>query len=840
MSGATGSRYLWAGLLAPPILVMGVAGAISMWPQQVVGLMDGVARLWDPIPTQRPRPGSLMMATPKMSPATAPIAQPEIRGTIRKPDGSPLDRPYRLGTFEISRFSHSSGLVGDHSTPDFVVTPRGERTWIVVDSDDYAPALAGPIEAGAVRPGDEPIVVKLEEGFPHRVRVVDAEGAPIAGAEVHPSLTLEHRPVPLGATWFTDDDGWAEIPHVREADYEFDVKVHDFVLPDDTVFASLHPGVDTTITLDRGSTKGVAVDEQGRPAADALILVAAELDERVEREDKHISKRIIVARSDAEGRFPLPHLHKDSVHLIRAEGADGSLGFAPGVRLKDPEVRVTLRPRRMVRGFVKGVRGYATGVFLSVRSSVATGFEGRGQQGDEWAVTSRTDSVLCDEEGRFEYPSWGSIDSELLVQGRTVPVPWPPPEEPIAIDPPAPTAESSVQIRIAADASIRPIRGSMTLFLANGPPERALQTVPRLVELQDDRGTFRCLNADAFRFESSAIPGYWTSPGTISSVVGGGDRVIDVRVFAAGTIRGRVLDADGEPVAGAKIRADFDPAWAAESPPARLAGPPPRMGGINPQVADPVRPTAPPRSPEVATTDADGRFVIPAWPLNVGCRLAVESGRFGMLVDPVRPDAREPKREVEIRLPRRAKAEVRVVGPDDRPIPGAQVVVELRRAETDRQAWDGGRTDADGRVALDDLAEGETGYSVRATFDKDYRTGSAPLQPGAPALVLRVERGRTLEGRVVEAVTGWPIPGVSLLAAAHDGAWIRAEAATDGDGRFRFSVLPDGPVRLGSFQMMNLASPRPPQVAAGEVGPILVRMINLREYDPQPRRPSQP
>ena len=853
MAGSSGSRFLWAGLLTPPILVLASAGALMIWPQQIVTLMDAASRWGKPAPPRRTyRPPDTANITPNTVPQPAP---PMIRGTIQTPDGSPFQGRYWLQTHVSGRrgFAFSSIIPMTSQTgPDFEARVQGMRTWVVVEPIEFAPEVVGPIE---IKPGQDevpPVVVKLEEGFPHRVRVVDAEGTPVAGARVHASLTLDHGPASLRTIRATDEDGWAVFPHFKEADYEFTVTVYNFAIPDDTIFVRPKPGVETTITLDRGATRGSVVDEDDRPAADALILIAAEIDEANQRDDLHHNERIVAARSDAEGRFVLPYLHKDSAYLIQAEGPDGSLGFAPGVRLEDSDFKITLRPRRTVRVQVEGGRG--AGVYAAVERSIPTGFETRGPQGAAEVVKRWTTGVRVDSQGRFDYPAWGSLDSELKVVGQTVPIPWPPPSEPIRVQAPhvEPPAERRVRIQVSADPSIRPVNGTMTLRLRNGPPERSRQQVSRQVEIRDGAGSFVCLENEAFEFDRSAIPGYWTAPGSFNGGIGVGARKFDVRVYAAGEIRGRVVDTDGNPVGeGAGINAEYEPSWAVAvqaTPPLTEVSsmdPPPHLARAFSHTTPNV-----PRSFESRSTGAAGEFELRPWPLGVPCRIVVRQGHIRRILDPVTIDAREPRRDVEIRLPKRARMEVRIVDGEGKPLAGAQGIVSMPASAPappwgpwfQSVEWPPAVSDADGRIVLDDLAADETEYTLNVNFPKDYQPISRRLELDGRPLELRAERGQVLEGRLVEGVTGWPIPRVQLL--AWQGSTVtQPEAPTDDEGRFRFSALREGVVRLDDGNHLS-RWPFPtqgwPDFEAGKTPPIVLRARGLPDTVPEPRRPEGP
>lgn len=870
MAGSTGSRILWGALLTPPLLVLAATGAMALWPERIVGLTDSVRGLWSDAPGGDP--GSRMHHHPmvRMSPPppAIPPAVATLRGTVRTPDGRPFRGKYslgilrrRMGTVMVDRgdalIDGRSQSTNPMDEPGFSVPLEFDPTYLTIIADGYAPRIIGPYSqmlprkavgipkdggpppkaAVAATPGGdpEPVEVILEPGFPFEVRVVDALGGPILGAEVTACMTVDRMSVKLPNPQRTDDDGRAVFDDLTRDGYEFEVNVHGFRYPDDAIAPKVVPGGSATIALERGPVAGVAVDEAGRPVEDALLLVASEMDDLLEVETDHPSDRIVLGRSDAEGRFSLPALHDDSTYLIRAEGPDGSLGFAPGVRRGGDPVKVTLRPLRTVRGLaVPDAFGRPT--WVQIRRSVPTGFDVRGTLADVRGVMRHNQGFQPGPGGLFEYQAWGSVDTELVVDGRSIPVPWPPTEEPLRVEAPdqSPT-ERSIRIQVAVEGSSAPVRGPMVLHLVNNPPERTNQGVARQVEIRESTGRFDCLSSESFRLDSSAIPGHWTAPG----VIPGGpeaDVAVGIRAFPAGSISGRVIDPDGASVGvGAKVAALFDPAWAGARSPDRPQTPSgPIQGNQEFGTRGMSYLISPGRAAEEAETDADGRFEIPCFPQNVRSRIVVERGRYFVQAAEVSLDPKNPRAKVEARLPKKASASVHILDPEGRPIPGARLTLSLRRSASEMRRWDIGTTDAEGRCTVDDLGEGEPNYVLSATFPADFRPIVAPLTPGGAPLELRAERGRVLEGRVVEAVTGWPIPGLDLFARP-PGAQVDSEARTDADGRFRLSTLPDGPILLEDRRSLKWLSPRSPLVPEGSSGPILIRLIDLRPTDPQPR-----
>lgn len=882
MNGPWGSRFLWAGLLMPPVLLLGIAGAVSVWPQEIIGLSD---RLSDLIWSQPAAPQQRQRFAPPAPTEAAPTPGALIHGFIRKPDGSPYEGLYTLGM--VHSRTHRMGFRGrfGHGTlmhesngggPRFTVPPQNDLNWIIIDALDYAPGLIGPIRSEDLKPEDPPVEVVLQEGFPHRVRVVDAQGSPIPGALVHAALTItppsDRPPVgpnqerafdsiacPLKAMISTDGDGWAVFPHVSGGtDYEFAVTVYNCMLPDDTVFVRPEPGVDTVIKLSRSATTGVVVDDEGRPSADALVLIASEFDEILRQESSHPLERIIAAKTDSQGKFRLPYLHRDSSYLLRVEGADGSLGYAGGVKSSDSEVHVETLRRRIFRGVLVGDRRLA----LTLVHTIPTGFEGRRSDTGEESTLYWTSEIPVANDGHFEFPIWDPAHVELKIGGEPADIPWPPPSQPIQFEIPqlSQTTEREVRLRVEVEGTGQAVDGTMTLTLMNGPPERRLQNVPRLVEIHDGAASFTCLRNEVLQYGNSAIPGYWTIPGTIFPSIGDNPNPSLVRTFPARSIRGRVVDSKGSPVgAGVKVSIAEARMTATVSQPHPSGSPldvqpsdaspsmklPSRSGSPAPQV-----PTDSGATMDVSrisqylprgwtTTNAEGRFVIDSWPIDLPGRISVPCGCAQVAVAPiyVRASGRVP--DVIVELPRTTTAAIHLLDPDGRPLSGAPVVVGLTRNEG-RNEWAMGSTDVDGRAVIDGLAEGEQGYDLSVRFVNDFQRITVPLKPGGSPLELRAQRGEVLEGRLVEAVTGWPIPQANIeIQSTLDGR-TEAQTRTDEDGRFRVSTLSDGTYKLIYGPAFALKEPSTSWliVEAGSGHPVEIRVANLNQQAPQPKRPN--
>ncbi len=126
---------------------------------------------------------------------------------------------------------------------------------------------------------------------------------------------------------------------------------------------------------------------------------------------------------------------------------------------------------------------------------------------------------------------------------------------------------------------------------------------------------------------------------------------------------------------------------------------------------------------------------------------------------------------------------VRLLDPDGAPLAGARIVVEGDRS---------GRTDADGRVAIEGLPGRALRLEVRVEGgapDADWlRPLADRVEPGETEVVLRMRRAHRLDG-VVLGPTGRPVPGADLYLTQARQSWITGK--TDDAGRFTLRMDPD-------------------------------------------------
>ena len=437
-------------------------------------------------------------------------------------------------------------------------------------------------------------------------------------------------------------------------------------------------------------------------------------------------------------------------------------------------------------------------------------------------------AVLTDDEGRFTMRQVGTAVRLMITKGgyATQIVPAATTETPLVVQ----LAAAGIMTGRVIDRYGDPVVGAR-ITATREEAVSAPHAPPVFLSEADDRGEYRIGGMPAGRYQVTAAavppaaaarlgtttPGPASAPRVVEVVhgdeAGGVDFVTEPtpNVLPPGTemasaytpgpgalVRGRILGADGRPVANAVVRA--------------------------------MRNGAPIRAAE---TDAEGRYTLTGlapgeWRIEA-LRTGFVSLQYGQTTaaqpgKSVRVADGETVERIDIALPRGSVVEGTIVDENGEPLQGAVVqLLQLRylpqasrqvamRASgvLDRQ------TDDRGRYRFSGVLPGSyiVGVSVEATPPPGAATGYAPLYfPGTPDLdsgtpvMLDVGRDRVgvdvvfvpspavrIAGRAVDS-TGKPLRGMVVLAVSQRSGSIAPEprrATPDPDGRFAFENVPHG------------------------------------------------
>lgn len=258
------------------------------------------------------------------------------------------------------------------------------------------------------------------------------------------------------------------------------------------------------------------------------------------------------------------------------------------------------------------------------------------------------------------------------------------------------------------------------------------------------------------------------------------------------SIRGVVHDADGEPVAGARVGIDV-----------------------------PRGPVATEQNPAWHTeTAADGTFELTRlWPGVWQVRAQRARAQEGSQHVVTRQVALPVSGEVALHLGRTADIRGRITGPrGERPPPRVQVALRGTRPDGSYgRVWHATAA-ADGQFVLEDVDTGSNTFWAW-TQDRDAPialTIRRDLRPGTHDLVIALEAGAAIQGTFVDA-RGDAVKGGGWLY-AYEGDVLINSTSFDGDGTFQTHALPVGRTYDITYIAANGWSGTRRGVAAGATG----------------------
>lgn len=529
---------------------------------------------------------------------------------------------------------------------------------------------------------------------------VTAGGAPAPGVAV----TLEgmHRK----RTVTTDATGHFRFERLRAGPYELAALGPQGRGDTSTTVEQQGDRSGVAIELQRGlDVEGVVVDDQGAPVADARLWASS-------------GERAVRATSGKDGRFVIASVPAGSLELSAEK--KGHVRAEQQVTAGTP-VRLTLTRAVELSGRVVDPDGHAVLEF-SVEAQSADGGWADGE-------SRRQDGgfVLEVAPGRYTLEV-----SALGFNAAKVPVTAP---------------AVGLEVRLSAGARIRglvvtapgqPRAGWLpTAVSESAPKERSPEAwtdgmVPG--KPSDDAGVFEIGGLEPGRYVVSVYqrPSEPTADEASAGVIGFAPPAAEhVDVPASGVVDVTLRAKPGVAVSGVVLKGRGDPAAGA-----RVLAEPTRTSGGE-RGAD--------RSPIFAVADARGRFRFEGLTGESLTLLAFDGSRRAAPTRSPPVSVKPPSSDVVLRLPLATTVSGRVLGDDGQPVKHFQ----LNHRPIDSPD---GRFETPSYEGRAHLVIDAPGY---AQFGHNFVARPGPNDVGD----LRLDRGRVLEGRVVDALTRRPIAG---------------------------------------------------------------------------------
>lgn len=713
---------------------------------------------------------------------TVPLAERrEVAIRVLDPEGRPVAGARVVGWPQPDDpHSVETAFTGDDGTvtlPDAQGTPIRLAAFV----PGHAPAETIDAEGGTA-------VLQLRTGLLRRVEVRQGRGAPVPDALV----LLGESGIPAGKT---DDDGRLEI--WTPAKEPLSVRA----LAPDLRSASVR--VEPPEPERSETTEGAQEPSPIRLDLDPLPMVSGRV---VDAKDRTPLAEVLLWAPDAgEGltvsdraggfRLALPEVPDHAFRVLAILPGYVPRGFpVEPDSANGPIPTVALSPAAAVLGTVVDVAGEpVAGAEIEIlgrfrdRGLARSGARGR------FLVPSLTPTSAA--RLRAEKPGYAptTLDIPLLEGGRTVA------GLRVVLE-----RGRSVIGRVV-DGEDRPVSGAEVWLIPRGTDPLSMSRFARYRTamegadaLSRSDGGFRVdhlaegpydLRVDASGFAPAEVPGIEIPEGGGAAPAEGPLDLGTVVLDSAVQLIGRVVDPEGVPLAGVRLRTvSRSERWG-----------PPRTG-----LSDSV-------------TDAEGRFALRDFRSGESVSIFTEHpGYADSRLSNVEVPAPEP---LEIVLQPAARIRGIVLDPQGRPVENAQI-----RADRTAQSWGFGRpstnrTDSEGRFTVSDVEPGE--ITVMAWAEGYLRDAMVHLDvaPGGriDGVEITLHPGATVSGQVT-GPDGEPLIQARVHLVRQDSPRSPGDGMelTDGDGRYRLDGIATGPQTFGAHHGDHPPTVRDLEVRPGE------------------------
>ncbi len=655
-------------------------------------------------------------------------------------------------------------------------------------------------------PQSGPFTVRLRAGLKIAGTVQTEDDTPIAGAVLEIDGPNIGSPRP---TFVSDRDGRFLFDTLSNGEYDVEVVADGFV---ETEHKNVNAGLEGVVFVLRKESvfSGVVIasdDERPVVGAEVKLRNETEGDRFEERTDDRGRFRL---RGLSPGRYTIKveHDHYALFEAIEVDIAEAEAlrdqvlrldrGITAGGRVTDAETAeavpgalVSFKLRDSFTGSTTEKREEtdADGNYV-LRGLLEGAYRVSIQSDDYLRMPTQTVDVIPDGENVFPF----ELERGAEVAGRVVD----------SNDQPVPGA--SVEIAAQSAQQIRP----MTPKSPNGPGSGSFTIVPSKKSspvketLSDEDGYFRLRGLPPGKnYGVVANHRDYTSGKSESLDLEPRQLVQDVQLvlFKGGSIRGRVVNEDGEPISWARVDASPRPPQIQKSPDGQILAPDGSALTLSPGGKTLITPVSMPTSSlRSARTDPDGNYVI--------TRLEPGTYTVNARADTYLSKNHEEAIEivddstiegVDFVLEFGELVSGRVVDVDGLPIAGADV-----RAGSERET-----TDLDGNFELSGLAPDKDGL-VSVSFSKrDYVSRTEQLPAPSDGAFIELEVASKIVGTVVLRGSGEPVGNatIRLEKARTSGSApaVGGGPAAPGQG-FTSSGLPRGRSRSdGSFELRGIS-----------------------------------
>lgn len=773
-------RFTWSALLA----ALFVGGGLLFL--SALGTRVTVAAILSP--QERIARIEMKMTELGENPATmdfhgdwAKIPKITVAGRIRMANGESV--PEWLEVEIVSVVGHSSSGQMDTVRNGFFSNsvPAG-TIWIGAELTNFAPVALGPL-VGQANHDLENLELLLEPGFEATIQLVDADsGQPVAGGKLVAQFWLRG----VGQTSFysraltSGKDGSAVLSHAADLPLVVKVNAPGYEIAEQR-FESVQPGKPLRIPLHPGvKVSGLVLDKvTGQPISTATVRVHYERGSTAKNYSWD-DVSCILATTDENGRFAASQLRQGTLYWLGVSAPGHETVVLARVHPGDA-LEARLGPELVVNGHVTGNL-----------DQLAQAWDG-GKQIDYSLIDNTADSDnsigyrapvrIENGIGYFQFTNQTAGRVQIHVAGQTV-------ERIVA----APLGDWLIDLDQLSSAAATNTAGNdfpkrEVIFRFNvpsGPPPHGtvsvtIQNHAELVHHTAHTVEMELTNGEVHAemdlgggtsVEAKRMVGYWLNRAAVLWVPvtnGPGPMVIELPLLPAGALYASARNADGTPVDDVIFGVSELKRAPKRDDPNQLD-----TGGS-----------------AGAAVSVSRKWISGPLPLGGTYQINARRGNAFCVSKPIKLTEEKPDADIELQFPPGRAFDGVVLDAAGKPLAEAELQPVFVLSDEHRFGLPPVFTDVDGRFHLEDTTPGLGAYWVQADAP-GAMTESLKLNFGSQPQTIRLQRGRTLGGRVVQAGTGYAITNAEVRALDYDLEKLpMLTTHTDADGHFHFDSLGD-------------------------------------------------